>query len=101
MKVAIVETKSGKEKEVEPRFAKILVGLGKHTYLTRDMAAAPAQVLQTKPSSADDLLGERNIETMDQAQLHAYALELGLTLHPLTGGKKVRAAIVAHRAKAK
>jgi hypothetical protein len=101
MKVAIQETKSGKEKMVEPRFAKILVGLGKHTYMTRGMAAAPAQVVHTKP--ADDLLGEPNadLDKMDLPALHALALSYELKLHPQTGEKKVRAAIIAHRAKAK
>lgn len=101
MKVSVKDSKSGLVKDMAPRFAKVLVAIGRATYFTRDLAATPAQVLQTKSTSADDLLGERDIETMDQAQLHAYALELGLTLHPLTGEKKVRAAIVAHRAKAK
>lgn len=41
MKVTIVDTKTGKEKQVAPRFAQILSKMGRATYLTRDLMAAP------------------------------------------------------------
>lgn len=41
MKVTVVDTKTGKEKTMAPRFAKILTRMGRATYLTRDMIAVP------------------------------------------------------------
>lgn len=104
MKVTIRHKRSGKEKAVEPKSAKILVNVGRYEYLTRDMAsvAKPQTLKPAKTPEVDDLLGENaDLEEMDQAQLHELAKSLGIQLHHLTGAAKVKAAIVKHREESK
>ena len=100
MTVTIKDLKTGKEKTMAPRYADILVKIGRHAYLTTHVSESPRKAVLTP--QADDLLGDGNadLEKLDLVQLHELATSLGLTLHPQTGAKKVKAAIIAHRAQA-
>ncbi len=77
MKTKIID-KSGREKSMEDRYAKVLVKLGRATYATRDMV----------PSAPADA-----IDSMDKDQLHELAKARGIKVHHLAGADKVRAAI--------
>lgn len=55
MKVTVIDAQSGKPRTMEKRFAKILVGLGRARYMTRDMRAqtAPAEgelIVEAQPA---------------------------------------------------
>lgn len=74
--------RSGRVERMEKRYASILQGLGRGTYMTRDMRAdAPAVAV------VDD------VDSMTQEQLHALARELGVKVHHKAGADKVRAAL--------
>lgn len=107
-----VQMRNGPVKEMEERYAKILVGLGRATYLTRDMQNAPNKVQpqlthapapQNAPPPADDLIGDlrESLDGKDKDQLHEIAKREGVELHPLTGADKARKAIEAKRAEGK
>ena len=95
MKITVIDKKTGKEKSMPEKHAKILTALGRAEYLTRDIQSAPRKAVLTP--KADDLLGDDSpkLEDMTLEQLHARAVELGLTLHPQLGVKKTKAAILA------
>jgi hypothetical protein len=106
MKVTVIDNKSGKEKSMAPRFAKILTGLGRATYMTRDMVAVPSAPPAPSPAPAalplpaapqymvkvgdNDLI----LDNMDAERLHTLAKEMGVKVHHASGADKVRAALV-------
>lgn len=100
MKVTVIDKKTGKEKSMPEKHAKILTALGRADYMTREIQTAPRKaVLTPQTPQVEDLLGEAaptpSLEEMTLEQLHARAIELGLTLHPQLGVKKTKAAILA------
>jgi len=103
MTVTVKDLKTGKTKTMADRFGRILVAIGKHEYITTSIPESPRRAVLTPKTQADDLLGDDNadLDKMDLPALHALAITYGLTLHPQTGQKKVKAAIIAHRAESK
>lgn len=106
MKVTVIDTKTGKEKSMAPRFAKILTGIGRATYLTRDMVAAPAPSVAAPapaPATAPPLPAPRFV-TVEGEQvaidglaldaLRAIAEKLEVKVHHAAGAEKVRTALV-------
>lgn len=79
--------KNGRERKMLERDAKILTKLGRGTYLTADMRAAPAPAPAPVPVLADPLDG------MDAESLHELAKREGVKVHPNAGAERVRAAI--------
>lgn len=69
--------KNGKVQPMQKRFAEILRKLGRGTYETRMLTAAPL----------DDL------ESLDADALHALAKQMDLKVHHKAGAEKVRAVI--------
>jgi hypothetical protein len=88
MKV-IFKFKNGREKSMPERMARTLQVVGRGTYMTRDMAAAPSVVAPVlKPTRNVDELDE-----MDAEALHALAKERNVPVHHRAGADKVRAAL--------
>lgn len=55
MKVTVIDNKTGKEKVMDRRFAKVLTRMGRATYLTRDMVAQePIQSPAPAPADPED-----------------------------------------------
>lgn len=98
---------------MSPRFAKILTGLGRATYLTRDMVAAPAALPPAVPPAPAPVVpaavapsnpaGEYVIkvdgadvvlDALDAAALHDLAKKLDVKVHHASGAEKVRAALM-------
>jgi hypothetical protein len=62
MKVTVIDNKTGKEKVMDRRFAKVLTRMGRATYLTRDMIAQEPSPLPPQAPAApedDELAGLR------------------------------------------
>lgn len=98
---------NGRERKMLERDAKILTKLGRGTYLTADMRAAPVVSAapaapapqksreEEKPATADD-----GLDAMDADDLHDLAKTEGIKVHANAGAEKVRSAIRAHRQEA-
>lgn len=118
MKVSVLDKRTGQEKSMEPRYAKILVGLGRANYLTRDMVATPVAAPAMMPvvptavaipaaiepvavvepviaTVTDEPEPENleNLEDLDAEALHALAKERGVRVHHRAGEEKVREAL--------
>lgn len=87
--------KTGRERVLSERDAKLLHRLGKGTYLTRDMAAAPvapaAPVFEAVVEPAEPMLVD--LDALDAEALHELAKERGVRVHHKAGADKVRAAL--------
>lgn len=87
--------KTGRERVLSERDARLLQRLGKGTYLTRDMAAAPVipavPVVTTALTPAQPVAVD--LDAMDTEALHELAKERGVKVHPRAGAEKVRAAL--------
>lgn len=74
--------KSGRQELMELRYAKILQGLKRGTYMTRDMRPA------TEPKPLGD-----EYDRMDAQALRELAKERGLKVHHKAGADKIREAL--------
>lgn len=87
--------KTGRERVLSERDARLLQRLGKGTYLTRDMAAAPvvpiAPVVTTVVTPVQSL--PVDLDALDADALHELAKERGVKVHHKAGAEKVRAAL--------
>jgi len=87
--------KTGRERVLSERDARLLHRLGKGTYLTRDMAAAPvvpiAPVVTTVVTPVQSL--PVDLDALDADALHELAKERGVKVHHKAGAEKVRAAL--------
>lgn len=89
MKVKVIDSKTGREKEMAPRYASILNKIGRVTYMTRDMAAVPFAPAPRvgQPVPHDELDG------LEAEELHALAKQRGVKVHHKAGAEKVRDAL--------
>ena len=97
--------KNGKVQPMQKRFADILQKLGRGTYETRMLTAAPqidgvnAQAFagSSDPRTIADVDAEikaaNDLESLDTEALHALAKQMDLKVHHKAGADKVRAAI--------
>lgn len=76
----------GTKMMVSAREAKLLVGIRRATYATRDMVAVAPKVLIEQPL---------DLEAMNKQELHALAKRLGVHVHHMAGEVKVREALIA------
>lgn len=87
--------KTGRERVLSERDARVLQRLGKGTYLTRDMAAAPAApavpVVTTVVTPVQSL--PVDLDALDADALHELAKERGVRVHHKAGAERVRAAL--------
>lgn len=90
--------KTGRERLISERDARLLQRLGKGTYLTRVMEpviplqSAPDHVLPpvvAEPVSVPAV----DLDAMEAPELHALAKERGVKVHHASGAEKVRAAL--------
>jgi hypothetical protein len=111
MKVSVIDSKTGKEKVMAPRYARIFEAMGRGRYLTRDMVAAPAApppevppapavlaaVAPTVPAGEYVIkVGGADVvlDALDAAALHELAKKLDVKVHHASGAEKVRAALM-------
>jgi len=89
--------KGGREQVMPRRYAEILKKVGRGTYMTRDMTAAPpSQPTIPTPLVGTPASGEvatPDLDAMDLAELHALAHDRGVKVHHKAGAVKVRAAL--------
>lgn len=97
--------KSGKVQPMQKRFADILQKLGRGTYETRMLTAAPVVLdsnSQAFPDSSDPrtvaevdahIKAANDLSALDAEALHALAKQMDLKVHHKAGADKVRAAI--------
>ncbi|MCG7328051.1 hypothetical protein [Achromobacter sp. ACRQX] len=88
--------KDGREQVMPRRYAEILNKVGRGTYMTRDMTAAPP----SQPTIPTPLVGTPSreaggpdLDAMELAELHALARDRGVKVHHKAGADKVRAAL--------
>jgi hypothetical protein len=81
--------KSGREELMHRRFADVLQKLGRGSYMTRHLTAAPA----TQPSIPRVPRLSDELDSMDAESLHALAKVRGVKVHHNAGAEKVRQAI--------
>jgi hypothetical protein len=96
-KVEFKYDKTGKTKAMPEAHAKILSKLGRGTYMTRDMVAAPpapAAVVSDARMRIATPQGEFDLTDMEKAELHDLAARLGVEVHHASGAPKVRAALM-------
>lgn len=90
--------KSGRERVITERDARLLQRLGKGTYLARVMAptaplqAASAPAPQPVPAAPVAAPGI-DLDAMDAPALHKLAKDRGVKVHHASGAEKVRAAL--------
>ncbi|MFS2047552.1 hypothetical protein ACEN9J_03090 [Variovorax sp. Varisp41] len=121
MKVSVFDSKTGKEKVMAPRYARIFEAMGRGRYLTRDMVAAPVAPAAPPPAAAPAPApapvapvapvaaaptapaGEYVVkvdgadvvlDSLDAVALHELAKKLDVKVHHASGAEKVRAAIM-------
>lgn len=88
--------KDGREQVMSRRYADILNKVGRGTYMTRDMTAAPPSqpTIQTPlVGTASREAGGPDLDAMELAELHALARDRGVKVHHKAGADKVRAAL--------
>lgn len=90
--------KTGRERVIPERDARLLQRLGKGTYLTR--VVAPATPLHAAPAPVPHAVAVApvaspgaDLDAMDAPALHALAKERGVKVHHASGAEKVRAAL--------
>lgn len=81
-----VKNKFGSVKVMDDRYARILSKMGRVTYMTRDMVAAPAAPVAS-PSA-------NSLDGLDAEALHELAKARGVKVHHKAGADKVRAALL-------
>lgn len=115
MKVSVIDSKTGKEKVMAPRYARIFEAMGRGRYLTRDMVAVPvapppavapapapapvAPVDAAPAAPAGEYLikvegADVVLDALDAAALHDLAKKLDVKVHHASGAEKVRAALM-------
>lgn len=89
--------RGGREQVMPRRYADILQKVGRGTYMTRDMTAAPpSQSTPSKPIveiPASREAATADLDAMELAELHALARDLGVKVHHKAGADKVRSAL--------
>lgn len=81
--------KNGREELMHARYADVLQKLGRGSYMTRDLTAAPP----IQPSAKDVMRHPDKLDELDAEALHALAKVRGIKVHHNAGAEKVRQAI--------
>ena len=92
MKVTFTH-KNGRKQLMPERMARTLQKIGRGTYLTRDMAAAPVAVAPGVVPVAPPASVAVDLDSMDADALRALADERGVKVHHKAGAEKLRAAL--------
>lgn len=86
--------KNGRERKMLERDAKILTKLGRGTYLTADMRAAPVVAPAPVPAAPTQAPASTDpLDGLDAKALHELAKKEGVQVHANAGAERVRAAI--------
>lgn len=79
--------KSGRIQAMSRRDAEILQRLGRGTYMTRDLQAAPVAATAPEQETLDEF------DALSVEELHALAKERGIEVHHRAGAEKVKDAL--------